>query len=325
MTVFVTGAAGFVGCHIVEALARAQPGRRVVAADLAAPDAQAAALFHSLPRVEPLLLDVTDRAAVRRAIETARPEAVVHGAAVTPSPVEEARDPARVLDVNLFGLVNMLDAAAAAGVGRVVFLSSTGVFGRPPDGGEGPQDETADPRPENLYGIGKRAGEDVVRRWGELTGIGAASLRLGSIFGRHERPTPSRARLSAIARLLAAGRAGKPVRVHGHAVERDWLSGDDLGAAVAAVLAAPRLAARLYHVTGPRAPWSAVVEAAVAAGLRAEWVEDPREADVALAEGDRRAALSTRRFEAEFGPIARTPLAAAILAVLTAARQGADA
>jgi nucleoside-diphosphate-sugar epimerase len=315
MTVLVTGASGFVGCHIVDALARLDPDRVIVAADRVSPDevARAVHLAHPLT-VRPIMLDVTDRDAVRTIVAAVRPTAIVHAAAITPSPEQEREAPMRIVDVNLGGLTNVIAAAGEAGsVQRFIFLSSTGVFG--PDAA--PRiDEDEDPRPVHLYGITKRAGEDIVRRWGEVTGISTASVRLGSIFGRFERPTPSRARLSAMARLIQAGSVHRVAKVHGREVERDWLAGDDLGAAVHTMLAAPSLGHSLYHVVGQHLRWDAVVEIAAQAGIRSDWVDNPLDADVSLQSHEIRIELSTRRFTEEFGEVVRTPMVDAIASII---------
>ena len=208
----------------------------------------------------------------------------------------------------------MLAASGEAGsVQRFIFLSSTGVFGPT----AAPRsDEEDDPRPVHLYGITKRAGEDIVRRWGELTGISAASVRLGSIFGRFERPTPSRARLSAMARLIQAGSGDGVAKVHGRDVERDWLAGDDFGGAIHAMLSASGLGHSLYHVVGQHLRWDAVVETAAEAGIRSIWVDDPLEADVSLQAHEIRMELSTKRFTEEFGELVRTPMVDAIASII---------
>ncbi len=319
MTVLVTGACGFVGCHVVEALARAYPGDTLVAADASPPDAVAAGVFEAVGRtcrVE--TLDVTDRAAVAATMAAYGPAVVVHAAAVTPTPEQERDAPLRIMDVNLGGLANVLDAAGRlGGVGRVIFLSSTGVFG-PGVGVDGPVDEEADPRPGHLYGISKRAGEDLLRRWSEVTGISGVSLRLGTIFGRHERPSPARGRLSAVARLVEAGREGRTAVLHGAGVMRDWLDGDDLADAVARVAASPSPAHPLYNLVGERRSFGEVAAAAASAGLSVRWVDDPAAADVSLLQTDIRAEASPARFMAEFGPIGRRPLAEAIRRLVAA-------
>ncbi len=319
MTLLVTGAGGFVGCHIVEALARAFPGEALVAADVAPPDAVAAGLFGTIgERCLVVPLDVTDRDAVAAVMSAYRPTLIVHAAAVTPTPAQERSNPIRILDVNLGGLANVLDAAGRVpGLKRVLSISSTGVYG-PGVGIDGPVDETADPRPSHLYGLSKRAGEDLLRRWCELTGVSGASFRLGTVFGRLERPTPHRGRQSAVANLVGAGRGGRVAVLHGSAVVRDWLDGDDLGDALARVAAAPSLAHSVYNLVGERRTFGDVAAMAAAAGIASRWVDDPASADVALLASDVRAEATTGRFVAEFGPIARAPLADAIRRIAAA-------
>jgi len=148
--VLVTGATGFVGSHLVEALLAR--GDEVVG--LIRNPAKAARVFtNQQPELVPGDLD--DAAALRRAAEGA--DAVFHVAALT-----SARDRAEFFAVNVTGTRNVLDASreAAPGLHRVVFVSSIAAVG--PSARGVPVDEHVVPRPVSDYGASKLAGEDAV-------------------------------------------------------------------------------------------------------------------------------------------------------------------
>ena len=122
MKVLVTGGNGFLGSSVVAGLAAA--GHEVTSADLRPPQAPTAGVEH----VE---LDVTDRQAVLAAVHRARPEVVVHLAAiVTPG---RKPDRAREYAVDVEGTRHVLDACVAEGVRRVVVSSSGAAYGYHPD------------------------------------------------------------------------------------------------------------------------------------------------------------------------------------------------
>lgn len=137
MKILVTGAAGQLGCELVEAFARA--GHEVVATT------------HSS-------LDITDQAAVNEAIESARPDWIIHGAAWTAVDACES-DPDRAFAVNGDGTRNLVQAAGRVGA-RVLYVSTDYVF----DGTKnGPYVEADQPNPRSVYGASKLAGEKAVR------------------------------------------------------------------------------------------------------------------------------------------------------------------
>ncbi|MFW5833585.1 MAG: NAD-dependent epimerase/dehydratase family protein, partial [Pseudomonadota bacterium] len=110
MRVVVFGGAGFVGLNVVERLTR--EGHEVVAFDRRAVPAAFDAACTTVTG------DVTAAADVAAALRGA--DAVVHGAAITSDAAREAQEPRRVLDVNLMGFLNVVEAARAADVRRVV-------------------------------------------------------------------------------------------------------------------------------------------------------------------------------------------------------------
>jgi UDP-glucose 4-epimerase len=301
MTVLVTGAAGFLGVHLVCRLAERIPSTRIVAADVMAPDDAAKAFWAPVAgRVVQRQLDVVDRRAVEALVHETRPAYVVHAAAITPSPEQEQRCPARVLDVNLSGTINVVDAATALpGLTRLVAFSSAAVYGDKPDLPD-PLTETAPISPANLYGIAKAAGEEIGRRFGQLRRVSCVSVRVAGAYGPLERPTGSRLRMSQIHRLAEAMAEDREVTVHGPDVPRDWVHADDVAEAVAALLFAPTLSHDVYNIgSGRTIGWHATVASFERRGLRVRWSSAPEHADITLAASEARPALSIERLRAD--------------------------
>jgi UDP-glucose 4-epimerase len=253
MRVVVFGGAGFVGLNIVERLLAA--GDEVVLVDRQAPPPQAVEAFtQSLGQLRVATADVADTEAVAKALEGAA--SCVYGAAITSDAEREAREPRRVLEVNLMGLVTVLEAARAAGLQRVVNLSSGSAYGAAGFGAE-PLDEAATPPdPRTLYAISKFAGERVAARLAELWGLAIVNVRLSSVFGPWEHDTGARDTLSAPFQVMRAALRREPVRFERHDV-RDWVYAPDVARAVEALLRHPAPRHDLYNI-GPPTTWDIV-------------------------------------------------------------------
>jgi UDP-glucuronate 4-epimerase len=253
MTVLLTGASGFVGLNIAEALLA--DGREVVLFSHAALPGRAGRTFASLPgRMTEVIGDVRDRNALDEVFRTHRPTQVVHGAALTPGAATEREQARATVEVNLLGTVMVLEAAAAAGsVGRVVHLGSVAVYGR--SGVEVEMiDEDLRRRPEATYAITKLAGELLAVRLAELHGLDLMVCRLGTVFGPWERDTGVRETLSSIFLATKLARAGRPA-VLARPCRRDWLYSRDVAGAVMAVLDHPEPPHRIVNV-GPGRSWT---------------------------------------------------------------------
>ena len=230
--VLVTGAAGFIGSHLSEHLL--DEGRQVVGidnfCDFYDPAAKRRNVSAAL-RDRGFTLaeaDIRDAAAVRSAFASHRPGAVVHLAAmagVRPS----IRDPALYADVNVTGTVNILDAAAAHGVPRVVIASSSSIYGnneKVPFAEDDPVD-----RPISPYAATKRACELLGHACCHLHGMAVTCLRLFTVFGPRQRPD------LAIARFMRLLGAGEPLPVFGDGeTSRDYTYVDDIVAGITATL-----------------------------------------------------------------------------------------
>lgn len=175
----VTGGAGFIGSHLVEALV--ERGHRVRVLDnfsTGRPQNLAAVR----DRVEVLEGDVRDPRTVREAMEGV--DVVAHLAAVV-SVQASLEDPRTTMDVNVGGTLNVLEAARAAGVCRVLFASSAAVYG---DHAALPLDESLPPRPLSPYAASKVAGEALCQAYRAAFGLSTLSLRFFNVYGPRQDP-----------------------------------------------------------------------------------------------------------------------------------------
>lgn len=167
MNALVTGGAGFLGSFVVERLLGL--GARVAILD----DLSAGRREHVPPEAQLFEKDIRDTGAVFEVFAKAKPEVVIHLAALHFIPACE-RDPARALDVNVTGLQNVLSATAAHACPRL-FFASTGDVYAPSDTAHAETDRLA---PFNVYGMSKLFGE-------QLCGLMAQRNRpLGIVVGR---------------------------------------------------------------------------------------------------------------------------------------------
>ena len=232
MRVLVTGASGFVGVNLLEALVARGHEAIAYSGDAVPADAGLAG------RITELTGDVCDSGALERLMRERRIEAVWHGAAITSGAEREKREAGRIVEVNLLATVRALEAAARAGVRRFVYPSSSAVYGETAFGDGGPVAEDAPLRPMNLYGITKVAAEAAVLRLAPTLGLEACAGRINAVFGLWERDTGLRDSLSPHLQLASFAREGKEA-VLAPGAERDWVYAPDVAQAFVAMLEAP--------------------------------------------------------------------------------------
>lgn len=220
----VTGGAGYFGTVLVARLAAA--GHRVRILDVNDADEKPAG-------VEMIRADIRDTAAVRRACEGVA--IVHHNVALVPL----AKDKAAFWSVNEGGTKNLLEAALAARVGKVVHMSSSAVFGVPR---KNPVDDTVEPAPQEDYGRAKLAGEELCAVF-VARGLDVSIIRPRTIMGH--------GRLGIMQILFEWIRRGKNVPVFGRGDNRyQFVHADDLASATLA--AGERPGPATYNVGAER-------------------------------------------------------------------------
>jgi UDP-glucose 4-epimerase len=174
MRAIVTGGAGFIGSHVVDALL--ERGDEVhVLDDLSTGKRERVA--------EGARLHVADIRAPDEVFDAVRPDAVLHLAAQADVRASVER-PDHDADVNILGTLRVLEAARRHGA-RIVFSSSGGaVYGEC----DGPASETAERRPLAPYGTSKLCGEEYLATWNRLYGTSHVSLRLSNVYGPRQEP-----------------------------------------------------------------------------------------------------------------------------------------
>jgi UDP-glucose 4-epimerase len=208
----VTGGAGFIGSHLVEALTALGRPVRVF-------DDFSTGMRTNLPKsgaAEIVTGDVADPAAVERAMQGVK---VVYHLAALASVARSVETPAVTHRACCTGTLHVLDAARKAGVRRLVFAASSSAYGgaSSADG----QKEDAPVRPLSPYAAAKLAGELYLRAFAHTYGIETVSLRFFNIFGPRQRADSPYS--GVIALFIAAMAAGKRPTVHGDGLQsRDF-------------------------------------------------------------------------------------------------------
>ena len=248
MATLVTGGVGFVGASIVRELA--SRGHRVISYDVLTPDALMTHFLGNLAeRVELVHGDILDPSGLDAVCAAHDIDKIVHAAVFTVNRTDlETNRSKDILDINLAGTANLLELARRIGVARFVYISSGAAYGlcRDPDQTYNEDDH---PQPANLYGITKLASEMMTRRYGELHGFSAASLRLSTPYGPMERVTGHRGNMSTPYQWTGQMLRGEPIEIDHGGHGRDYTYVLDTASAIATVLDAPNLPHDLYNVT----------------------------------------------------------------------------
>ncbi len=239
----ITGGAGFIGTHLAE---RFCGGQTVVLFDNFRRDSLAfAPQLREHPNVRVVAGDVLDVDAIRRAMEGV--DTVLHLAAIA-GVSSYYEEPLRTLQVNILGTVNVLDEAVRAGVRRVIYFSTSEVFGPEALWVQEESEHRLGPVSDKrwVYATSKLAGEHLVLRSAERYGFAASVIRPFNIYG------PRQMGEGAISNFCKAAVSGEPLTVYGDgSAQRAWCYVSDLVDAVEGALCAPAAAGQSFNIGNP--------------------------------------------------------------------------
>ena len=238
-TYLITGGAGFIGSHLVRAAVAKGDKVRVL-------DNFSTGYRKNLESVEGIEViegDIRSYHTVREAVDGVH--FVLHQAAL-PSVPRSIKDPITSNDVNVVGTLNVLNASRDAKVARLVYASSSSIYGRNP---ELPKREEMMPLPISPYAVSKLAGENYCRAFWELYGFETVMLRYFNVFGPRQDPTSQYSAVIPI--FIDRVLRGLSPRINGDGTQtRDFTYVDNVVAANFAACLAPNVAGKVFNIAG---------------------------------------------------------------------------
>ena len=225
MKTIVTGGAGFIGSHLVDALLAL--GHKVTVLDNFS-TGRPENLAHVKEEIELVECDISIPGPWTKYVE--KGSWVFHLAALADI-VPSIQQPDPYFRANVVGTFNLLQACAAAGVARLVYAASSSCYGIPD---AYPTPETADIRPQYPYALTKRMGEELVLHWAQVYKLPVMSTRFFNVYGTRSRTSGTYGAVLGV--FLAQKLGGKPFTVVGDGTQtRDFTYVTDIAAALIAV------------------------------------------------------------------------------------------
>lgn len=236
MKVLVTGGAGFIGSHVVDALVK--EGHDVVVVDNLSmgkrEQVHPAARFYQV--------DIRDRQALEEIFRTERPEAVNHHAAQADLR-RSMSEPSFDASVNIIGSLNLIELSLAHKVKKFIDISSGGaVYGEPR---RLPVDESHSIQPMSVYGVSKYAVEQYLRLF-DGSGLDYTILRYANVYGPRQNPAGEAGVVAIFSRQMLAGE--RPTIFGDGTKTRDYVYVDDIVTANLLAMAEKRASGRRYNV-----------------------------------------------------------------------------
>ena len=227
MKILITGGSGFIGSHIVELYQDKAVEIRVL-------DNLRTGYRHNLDGLRHTFIEgsITDRELVKKAVEGV--DYIFHLAALVSVPESMAK-PGECVDINVHGLLNVLEEASAAGVKKLVFASSAAIYG---DNPTVPKLESMLPEPKSPYAITKLDGEYYLGMFQNEGKLETAAIRFFNVFG--PRQDPKGAYAAAVPIFIEKAVRGEDITIFGDGGQtRDFIYVKDIAGALAFAVETP--------------------------------------------------------------------------------------
>ncbi|OHA82038.1 MAG: protein CapI [Candidatus Yonathbacteria bacterium RIFCSPHIGHO2_01_FULL_51_10] len=244
--ILVTGTAGFIGYHLAEALLKG--GYFVVGVDNFTPyyDVRMKEARHKLLQKNKKFhfykISIADYAALEKVVKKEKPDVIVNLAAQAGVRFS-LKDPWSYADANYLGTLNIFEVAQKYRVKRVLFASSSSVYG---DNTKTPFSESdATDHPMSVYAASKKGNETLAYAYHSLYGIETAGMRFFTVYGRYGRPD------LAIFKFTKNIILGKPINVYNQgAMKRSFTHVDDVVRGVQSLIEKKDLKYEIYNLGG---------------------------------------------------------------------------
>ncbi len=241
-SVLVTGGAGFIGSNIAEALL-AQGRRVVILDDLSTGKMENVLDIKANENMKFVKGSILESGLLRSIIKSEQISLICHQAAVS-SVSKSVLDPMKTMETNVTGTTNLFQMAADYGCKRVVFASSSSVYGDTP---ELPKRESMQLSPKSPYAMSKAAKEMLGRVFSDLYGMDIVGLRYFNVYGKRQDPASDYA--AVIPKFISMALQNAPIPVEGDGRQtRDFVYIDDVVEANVRALTAERINGPVYNV-----------------------------------------------------------------------------
>ncbi|MGL4208132.1 MAG: NAD-dependent epimerase/dehydratase family protein [Candidatus Adiutrix sp.] len=289
----VTGGAGFIGSHLVELLLSAGAQVRVLD-DLSSGHLEN--LAHVLAEIDFVEGSITNEQTCLSAMRNI--EYVFHLAALV-SVQQSIENPKLCFELNDLGVFNIYQAAAACGVKRVVFSSSSAVYGNI----DVPHQEEACPHPSSPYALHKLAGEHYGLFFHEHKHLEAVSLRYFNVYG--PRQLPSSPYSGVISLFISALKQNTPISIYGDGEQtRDFIFVKDVAQANIKAALSPKASGQTFNIASGLSTtinrlYEILSTLKSGGGAKPPNFLPPRAGDIRHSSGPTKAALIALGFQAE--------------------------
>ena len=217
MKILVTGGAGFIGSHIVDAYINL--GYKVVVID----NLSTGFRKNLNPKAKFYKVDIGDLPKIEKIFQKEKPQIVNHHAAIA-EVVKSLRDPLPTLNVNVIGTINLLLAAGKIRVKKFIFSSTGGAIYGQPD--KIPADENTPAIPLSPYGLSKLLGEECIKFYAKHYGFDYLIFRYPNVYGPRQNPKSEAGVVAIFSGLM---REGKQLTIFGDGSKtRDYVHIDDI-------------------------------------------------------------------------------------------------